>query len=163
MTDATKGMKAFGLGLAALVIVGLFLGFTAAGAVRAVLQIKGQVAAPASGQPAVSGRSPSIRADKDAMIAAATAGERDPFREPTSLRSEGQSSGQTARQEAREVPFCSGLLYDNVSPLVELATSSGSSGWLRMGGQFLGWKIVEIKPKTVTIAKGSESVVLHSP
>ncbi len=163
MTEMPKGTNAFWLGLGLLAIVGLFLGFSAAGAVRAVLQSKGLSAVPASGQSVVAGRSTTPRADKDALIAAAVPGERDPFRDPPPLKSEGASAARTGQQEVREVPICSGLLYDTISPLVELAAGSGSSGWLRRGDQFLGWKIVQINPKTVTIAKGSESIVLHSP
>jgi hypothetical protein len=163
MTETPKGTNAFWLGLGLLGIVGLFLGFSAAGAVRAVLLSKALPAAPSAGQSVVSGHAPMARVDKDAMIVAANPGDRDPFREPPAMRSEGASSARGAQQAVREVPICSGLLYDNVSPLVELATESGSSGWLRKGDQFLGWMIVQINPKSVTIAKGSESVVLHSP
>lgn len=163
MSAKSNETKVFWLGLGPLVIVGLFLGFTAAGSMRGVLQSRAVVGSPSAEASGASGQGKSLLAEKDAQVAAAAPGDRDPFRDPPPLRSAGVPASRAGQQETKEVPICSGLLYDNVSPLVELTASSGSSGWLHKGDTFLGWTIVQISAKSVTIAKGSESVVLRSP
>ena len=101
--------------------------------------------------------------DQNDLIEAAVTTGRDPFREPQPVRTGSATGNRPVTQTLQEIPTCNGLLFDNVSPAVELTWSGGSSGWLHTGDEFLGWRIVKITPQTVTIVKGSESRVLHSP
>jgi hypothetical protein len=144
---------------------GLLVAFTALLAIRsertiaAVLAGASPKAPPAAAVAERTGSSADIVADRNHSIASAALGERDPFRSPPPPARSGTAPGSI---DADPAPILRTLLYDRVSPSVQLSIGRSTSGWLRAGDVFRGWVVVEIMPTSVRISKGDRSLLLTS-
>jgi hypothetical protein len=101
-------------------------------------------------------------AHKDSLLAAAHAGDRDPFRDPAPQWSSLGNAWAAAPPKAEAAPVLGALLYVEENPCAQLRIGPESSDWLHKGEVFHGWTIIEISRDAVTIAKNNETVVLHS-
>ncbi|MBM3285859.1 MAG: hypothetical protein FJY88_00690 [Candidatus Eisenbacteria bacterium] len=161
MTAATPSGRSFWVGIALLLSGVAFLAFRGGSAVTAVLD-----AGRGSHQkslPVAAGvsKTPAGWAQRDSLLAAARLGDRDPFRPPTAPR------GEVARDRARkpddgDAPSIGALLFDNINPAVQIRVGGETSGWLREGEEFRGWVVDDIRPTSVKISRGAETVVLPS-
>lgn len=57
-------------------------------------------------------------------------------------------------------PRLAALIFDDVSPTVQIRVGGVRSQWLRPGDRFKGWKVAEIDSRSVKIKKGDREVVL---
>jgi hypothetical protein len=145
---------------------GLLVLFTALLAVRSERTIATVLAGgdprtpPPTAVAGPAGSSATIVVERNRVIAAATLGERDPFRPPPAPARPGGASPRST--DSDPPPVLRTLLYDRVSPSVQLSIGRATSGWLRAGDAFRGWVVVEISPTSVRITKGDRSLVLTS-
>ncbi|MBM3318924.1 MAG: hypothetical protein FJY75_13835 [Candidatus Eisenbacteria bacterium] len=165
MDDRPPAPRLFSLGIPALALVALLLGLRNHQVVGAVLS---------RGEPAVlemqgNGRGTdgdiAELARRDSLVAAASAGNRDPFRPraPAAAESPGRGAGAARPREEPQPappPRISSLLYDDVRPSVQLRIGPETSGWLHEGEIFHEWTVMRITPTTVTLASGERTVVL---
>lgn len=97
--------------------------------------------------------------DGRADLRRATAGpRRDPFRAPAPARvvRSDASTGEAATPAAPPpLPVVRALVFDNVSPAVQLAVGGRVSRWLGKGEAFQGWIVLEINPASVRVTNGN--------
>jgi hypothetical protein len=171
MTQSNREERVFWVGLAALLLVGIFLGVRAERGVRVVLSAQ-------SGQ---SGGGTTVTADaegqamrvllteldaKSARIEQAPAADRDPFREPApkllaQTAPVPATPRPTPKPPPRVKPSLGALLYDEVNPSVQLRVGTLTSDWLHRGENFKDWTVVEIRPGAVTVSQDGDTVVLR--
>ena len=161
MNNVFNGQRGFWFGFALLVLVGVFLGLRAGGAIRAVMGGRQWALSSEAGSGAV-GTGTQGAAVKDSLLSAVNLSNRDPFRYASAPRADGGAAPRATPSEARTPPDLRALLYDNVSPSVQLSSGAATSGWLHKGESFLGWTVVEITATSTTISRGGESIVLTS-
>ncbi len=93
---------------------------------------------------------------------------RDPFADPPKAKPKpksGKSGSKSTKPKAPKPkklhpPTLRALLYDTVNPSAKLSTKKAVSGWLHVGDEFLGWTIIEISSKTVTVSKNGKTFEL---
>lgn len=139
-----------------LLVSSLVLGVRAYGAVRAVLS--GNQIGTAAQLPALSPTLAHV-ALLDSLVTAAEPPRRDPFRDVViegPIRSTGAPS--PAKEDPR--PVLRALLYDKQQPTAQISLGGATSGWLRVGDDFLGWKVTAIDAAAVRLSRAGEVVVL---
>ncbi len=99
---------------------------------------------------------------RDSMVVTAVldAKLRDPF-DPGQQTQRPHKSVPKPRHVARFLrPLLAGLIFDDVSPTVQITVGSERSDWLRAGDRFKGWQVAEIDAKSVKIKKGKKEMGL---
>jgi hypothetical protein len=95
----------------------------------------------------------------DRRIASSAPCDRDPFSNPQVLVA--TRPGGSAVEPAGS-PLLRMLLYDNVSPTVQLSVGEALSGPLHVGDTFRGWTVDAIRTTSVLVSRGGETLVLSS-
>ncbi len=147
---------AFAVAIAAVVVLCLRFETT----IAAVLSVKSD-ALPALEAPARDGLEE--LALRDSLIASARVDTRDPFQPPP--RPPVKKKRPAPRVELPVVvpdPTLRALLYDTVSPSIQLTLGDVTSGWLRIGETFRGWTVRDVTPTSATVTNGSRRLVLGS-
>jgi hypothetical protein len=169
MKQSNREERGFWVGLAALLLAGIFLGVRTERGVSAVLAAQSGGGSTATGDadgPAMRTLLAELDA-KSARIEQATAADRDPFREPAP-KLEAQTAPSPAPPRPappppppRVPPSLGALLYDEVNPSVQLRVGTLTSDWLHRGENFKDWTVVEIRPGAVTVSQDGDTVVLR--
>ena len=101
-------------------------------------------------------------ADRDERVAEARldADRRDPFSLSRSAPPPRRTTPPPKVQRLIQ-PHLAALIYDDVSPTVQIRISGVRSDWLRTGDHFKGWRVAEIGSDSVKVSKGGRDVVLR--
>jgi len=105
-----------------------------------------------------------ILAQRDSVVEASVPGRRDPFRPPPAAPAPRVSAAvvERATDLPKPDPTLGVLLYDRVSPQVQLRVGPRTSGWLRAGESFEDWTVAQIGPTSVKVTNGSRVLELSS-
>jgi hypothetical protein len=155
----------FWIGFIALLLVGVFLGVQAGRRASTVMATRPDAPVVADAE-ATSQRA--LIADLDAKAARvqrAFDGPRDPFSDPPAPQRDDASaapeSPRTPPSPARTPPpALRAVVFDEVSPSVQLSAGTRTSDWLHQGDVFQGWKIDRIEAHSVTVTRNGEIAVL---
>jgi hypothetical protein len=96
---------------------------------------------------------------KDRSLVQLVISGRDPFRATASARRDPPRTGNPPPPAPPE-PRLRMILYDQVSPEVQLAVGDQLSGRLRPGQSFLGWRVVSIAARTCVVEQGGRVLTL---
>lgn len=102
-------------------------------------------------------------AHRDSLITSAASSWQDPFRpRPRFTRAESPHPRPVRAPEVSPAapPRLGSLLFDQVRPSVQIRVGDETSDWLHEGETFAGWTVRRITPSSVTLASGTETVVL---
>ncbi len=162
MSRKARKDVAFWTGCGAVLLFVLVLGLRCGQTVSAVLSARGQPTPEAKAAGGTGTADAFEIARRDSLVAAATPGERNPFRDPPPRERAPTRRPETPRPVSEPPPSLRALLYDTVNPSVQLAVGNSASGWLLEGDVFKGWTVAAITPTSVTVTRGNRSLVLNS-
>lgn len=140
-----------------LLVAGVYLGVRAWATVREVLS-------PDPGEapvPAAAAIDDVARADAmDARLETVGEPERDPFHVPPRPVVHRRVT-RPAEPEAPPPPVVRMILFDEVSPEVQIEVGGRLSGRLEVGSSFGGWTVVSISENTVVVSNDEETHTLR--
>ena len=147
--------RVFWMACTAVAIFGALLGLRSERAVSSVLAGPGLGVLSVDARP---GRLPDRDqlASKDSLLAAAEPAGRDPFSDPPPPRRPARKASPP-KPKAIVVPkppepHLQALLYDLVDPAVQLRVKGRTSGWLPVGAEHGGWRILDITARSVVVS-----------
>jgi hypothetical protein len=89
---------------------------------------------------------------REALLAAAAAPARDPFQEPPAARPTPPPRPPREAQPARAPhPVLQAIIHDQLGPMIQLRVGAQTSGWLREGATFEGWRVGPIGADSVRL------------
>lgn len=102
-------------------------------------------------------------ADRDLRIAEARLDteRRDPFSLSKSAPAPRRAATPPPKVRRLVQPHLAALIYDEVSPTVQIRIGGARSEWLRAGDRFKGWRVAEIGSDSVKVSKDGRDVVLR--
>jgi len=153
--------KHYIIGIGIMLTVVLILGVHSRATVNAVLGDKVPVAATTVAHTRLVNDELRRVTQRDQQVASAIMAEDldDPFlsdkpRNPP-------MADKTPRKVNRLVkPRLAALIFDDVSPTVQIRIGGVRSDWLRTGDRFKGWQVADITASSVKVMKGDREVVL---
>jgi len=95
---------------------------------------------------------------RDLALSELTDASRDPFRRVR--RAPAQPTPSRPVPKAEAAPVLRMILYDQLSPEIQLSVGDDLSGRLRLGQAFSGWTVVSISPRSCTVRKNGKTLTL---
>jgi hypothetical protein len=148
--------RALSLAAVLIILAGLYLGVRAWATVREVLSPDFGTTAAREAAPADDVKQAQAQ---DARLAAVSDPERDPFHAPR--RTVYRPPVRAAEPAAEAPPVIRMILFDEVSPEVQIEVEGQLSGRLKIGSAFRGWAIASISENTVVVSKDGETHTLR--